>query len=84
MTVTTLSSREFNQDTAGAKNAAREGPVVITDRGTPSHVLLTYEEYERLAKGNLTAVELLGMPGHEDVPFDPPKANIKQRTADLT
>ncbi|EGH47880.1 prevent-host-death family protein, partial [Pseudomonas syringae pv. pisi str. 1704B] len=30
---TTLSSREFNQDTSGAKKAANEGPVFITDRG---------------------------------------------------
>jgi len=33
MTITTLSSREFNQDTSGAKKAAQLGPVIITDRG---------------------------------------------------
>lgn len=38
---TTLSSREFNQDTSGAKKAANEGPVFITDRGRPAHVLLS-------------------------------------------
>jgi hypothetical protein len=31
MTVTTLSSREFNQHTGRAKNAAQNGPVFITD-----------------------------------------------------
>lgn len=44
----TYSSREFNQDTAGAKRAAKYGPVFITDRGTPSHVLMSFEEYERM------------------------------------
>jgi prevent-host-death family protein len=44
MTITTLSSREFNQDTSRAKKAAREGPVFITDRGKPAHVLLSIEE----------------------------------------
>jgi hypothetical protein len=33
MTITTLSSREFNQDTGRAKKLAGNGPVFITDRG---------------------------------------------------
>jgi antitoxin (DNA-binding transcriptional repressor) of toxin-antitoxin stability system len=35
MTITTLSSREFNQNTSHAKKAALKGPVFITDRGKP-------------------------------------------------
>ena len=31
-----------------AKKAAAEGPVFITDRGRPAHVLLTIEDYQRL------------------------------------
>ena len=41
MLITTLSSREFNQDSSRAKRAAQQGPVFITDRGHPAHVLLT-------------------------------------------
>jgi prevent-host-death family protein len=48
MPITTLSSREFNQDTSRAKKAAAEGPVFITDRGKPAHVLLSIEEYQRI------------------------------------
>ena len=33
-----ISSREFNQDVSKAKRAAEQGPVFITDRGTPAHV----------------------------------------------
>ena len=36
MTITTLSSREFDQDTSQTKNAATAGPVFITDRGVPA------------------------------------------------
>lgn len=35
MTATTMTSREFNQDTSRAKRAAESGPVFITDRGPP-------------------------------------------------
>ena len=48
MMPTTLSSREFNQDTSRAKKAAADGPVFITDRGRPAHVLLTIEDYQKL------------------------------------
>ena len=36
MAITTLSSREFNQDTSRAKKAASEGPVFITRQ--PAHI----------------------------------------------
>lgn len=57
----TITSREFNQDTAGAKRAADSGPVVITDRGRPAHVLLTFEAYLRLV-GPGRLIDLLGEP----------------------
>lgn len=70
-TVTTVSSREFNQDTGRAKRAARRGPVVITDRGRPSHVLLTFDDYDRLASRGLNVIDLLGAPtGIEDTEFE--------------
>lgn len=47
MAATTLPSREFNQDMTGAKKAAKNGPVFITDRGRPAHVLLSIETYRR-------------------------------------
>ncbi len=49
MPATTFSSREFNQDTGRAKKASAEGPVFITDRGEPAHVLLSIDEYRRLS-----------------------------------
>lgn len=74
MAITTLSSREFNQDTSKAKKAARRGPVVITDRGRPAHVLLSIEQYQALVGPADDIVDLLAMPSAKDIEFDPPRA----------
>jgi hypothetical protein len=74
-TITTFSSREFNQDTSRAKQAARKGPVFITDRGRPALVLLTIEDYQELAGASFvgqTLADLLALPGVEDIEFDAP------------
>ena len=85
MTITTLSSREFNQDTSRAKKAAQDGPVFITDRGRPAHVLLTIEAYQKLTGGEASIVDLLAMPGVEDIEFDPPRLRGPlTRPVDLT
>jgi prevent-host-death family protein len=82
MPVTTLSSREFNQDTSRAKKAAAAGPVIITDRGKPAHVLLSFEAYQRLAGRPLSLVEALGFPpGVEDIDFNPPRVEGHARAA---
>lgn len=84
MRITTLSSREFNQDSSGAKKAAQNGPVFITDRGRPAHVLLTIDEYQKLTGGPSSIVELLAMPGDEDIEFEPAKLHELHRPADLS
>jgi prevent-host-death family protein len=73
MAITKLSSREFNQDTSRAKKAAKRGPVFITNRGRPSHVLLTAEEYQRITGGQKNIAELLAMPEAGDIEFVPPR-----------
>ena len=84
MAGTTLSSREFNQDASRAKRAASKGPVFITDRGKPAHVLLSIEDYRRLTGGGGSIVELLSLEGVGDIEFDPPRvADELFRPADL-
>ncbi|WP_284947428.1 type II toxin-antitoxin system Phd/YefM family antitoxin [Acidisoma cladoniae] len=83
MTITTLSSREFNQDTSRAKKAATEGPVFITDRGKPAHVLLSIEDYQRLKGGHRKIADALAMPGMTDIAFDPPRATVTLQTVDF-
>jgi len=84
MTITTISSRQFNQDASGAKNASRNGPVIITDRGRPAHVLLTIEEYRRLTGGGRKITDLLAMPGIEEVELEIPRRDELARPADLS
>jgi prevent-host-death family protein len=81
---TTLTSRAFNQDTSRAKKAAENGPVFITDRGRPAHVLMTIEEYQRLSGEHVSLADALAQSGAEaDFDFDPPRVDIKIRPADL-
>jgi len=72
--VTTLTSREFNQDTGGAKKAARRGPVFITDRARPAHVLLTIEDYRRLTGCDMSLAEALAQSVSADFEFKPLRA----------
>ena len=82
MAITTISSREFNQDTSRAKKAASEGPVFITDRGKPADVLLSIEEYRRLTGGIRNIADALAMLGVEEIEFDPPRATFGIRPVD--
>lgn len=85
MSVTTLSSRELNQDIGRAKRAARDGPVIITDRGRPAHVLLSFEEYQRIIGQQEAIVDQLGLPpGIEDVEVEFPRSRDPARPADFT
>jgi prevent-host-death family protein len=84
MTITTLSSRELNQDVGRAKRAALSGPVVITDRGEPSHVLLSIEDYRQLTGQGRNLLDALSMPGLSDIPLEPPCAQIQIQAADLS
>jgi len=73
LAITTLSSREFNQDTSRAKKAAKRGPVIITDRGRPSHVLMTIEEYRKITGKKENILELLAMPEAAEIEFEAPR-----------
>lgn len=84
MAITTLSSRELNQDVTRAKKATQNGPVFITDRGKPAHVLLSFEDYQRLTKQRRNIADALAMPGVADIEFEPPRVIIGVRAADLS
>lgn len=83
MTITTLSSRELNQDVSRAKKAAKNGPVFITDRGKPAHVLLSIEEYQRLTSQHRSLVEALTMPGIADIDIELPHSRELPQAAEL-
>jgi PHD/YefM family antitoxin component YafN of YafNO toxin-antitoxin module len=82
--IATMSSREFNQDAGGAKKAAEKGPVIITDRGRPAHVLLRFYDYQRLVVKGLSLLDVVAQDEDDDIDFDPPRMGDQIfRPADL-
>lgn len=84
MGITTLSGRELNQDLGRAKRAANAGPVIITDRGRPAHVLLSFDEYKRLTGKMRTLGDLLAAPGAEDIDLPLPQRTEHAQPVDLS
>jgi prevent-host-death family protein len=85
MTMTTLSSRQFNQGASEAKRATKNGPVFITDRGRPAHVLMSFEHYQRLTRQRRHIADALAMrQGVADIEFDPPRVTIDSQQADFS
>jgi prevent-host-death family protein len=70
---TTISSRDFNQNASGAKRAAKKGPVFITDRGRPAHVLLTFEAYKKLLGPGPSLLDAVAQKKGGDFDFEPPR-----------
>ncbi|PZU80719.1 MAG: prevent-host-death protein [Shinella sp.] len=79
-----FTSRELNHDVSSAKKAAQNGPVIITDRGKPSHVLMTYDEFKRLSGKRQSLVETLSMPGLSEIDFSPERVELTSRQVDLS
>ena len=84
MTITSFSSRQFNQDSTRAKKASKNGPVFITDRGKPAHVLLSIDDYQRLTKNKTSIVELLAMPDDDVLELELPARSELAHGADLS
>lgn len=84
MKIKSISGRAFNQNVSGAKRAAENGPVFITDRGRPAHVLMSIEMYQKISKkGNI--IDLLAMPDAANIEFEAPKLKKSMyRPADLS
>ena len=62
----------------------RKSPVFITDRARPAHVLLTIDQHRQLTGGAANLIDLLSMPGSEEVEFEPARAGNIFRPADLS
>ncbi|BAW93711.1 prevent-host-death family protein [Actinomyces sp. Chiba101] len=85
---TTITARALNQDVSAAKRAAAHGPVVITDRGRPSFVLMSIDDYRALRPKRSLAEALRMDDGSEDgedidIEFSPVNPGALPRAADL-
>lgn len=54
----TMTSREFNQRTNEAQKAAQKSPLLITNRGKPDLVVMSYQEYEKILGKSRTLLEV--------------------------
>ena len=79
----TITSRDFNQRASQAKKAAQHGPVFITDRGKPCHVLLSIEDYHSLARQGKNIADLLSMPVSENIELEIPRMIDLPQMVDL-
>ena len=76
-TVTMMSAREFNCDVSAAKWAADRQPVVITDRGEPAYVQLSFDEYRRMGERGTSPDDRLCMEDDLDIEFEPAHINLR-------
>ncbi len=57
-----VTAREFNQDISKAKRFATQEPVFVTDRGRPTHVLLSISAYRKLSGERQSILDLVAAP----------------------
>lgn len=81
--VASITSRQFNHDVGSAKRAALVEPVIITDRGEPAFVLLTYEQFERMRGRPRSLLEVLRDPDGGHIDFEPPRLDFAPQIPDF-
>jgi prevent-host-death family protein len=81
ISMSTVTSRDFNNDVAAAKRRAAIEPVIITDRGRPSFVLMSMSEFTRLRGPSGGIVDALRM--SEDVSLETHRVDLELRVPEL-
>lgn len=77
-----VTAREFNQDISKAKRFAASEPVFVTDRGRPTHVLLSIGAYRQLSGDRQSILDLIGA-APDSAPLAPldPQASLGGKAA---
>lgn len=83
MTMTTVSADRFDQQTGEARQATRSGPVIITEDGRPTQVLLSIADYRRLKGEGSAVIDESAMPNLADIEFEAPRMKLSLRPADF-
>ena len=76
-----VTARAFNQDPNAALLATSKGPVIITDRGEPTHVLLSIGDYRRLLADARSFVDWLSV--DDGLDLEPDRLEVEPRTLEL-
>ena len=80
---TTLTSREFNSGRQRREKGRAAWPCLHYGSRQAAHVLLTIEDYRRLAGGALSLVDALAQPDGAHFDFKPPRIGGFAKAADL-
>jgi prevent-host-death family protein len=83
MAASRLTVTDVNQNFSRARRAVLDGPVIITERGEPALVLMTWESFRAREALRPTLLERLDVPGTEDIDFEPQRSAAPFRPADL-
>ncbi len=73
----------FNRDPGAVKRAALDGPVVVTEHGRPSLVVMTWDHHQRLIGRDVPLTRLLAHPASADIELDLPRRVDVPRNVEL-
>jgi len=79
----TATSQEFNRQASALRQRATAAPLLITDRGRPAHVLMSYAAYQALQGPAQSVADLLAMPVADELDGVLQTSLDKARSADL-
>ena len=84
MRMSYMTSAVFNQNPSKAKKVADKQPLVITDHGKASYVLMRYSDYEAHWRKSKNLLEALRDPNAtRDKDFEPERVHFDDRNADF-
>ncbi len=86
MRSSTMTAREFNQHVSRAKKAAKDGPVIITERGKPAFVLQSHEHYASRTGSAIASpplAELIADDGPLDFEAEFPRMDFHSKVPDF-
>ncbi|MCA0327418.1 MAG: type II toxin-antitoxin system Phd/YefM family antitoxin [Proteobacteria bacterium] len=80
----TATSKEFNQQASALRHCATTEPVLITERGRPAHVLMSYAAYQAMQGPPQAVADLLAMPVADELDAVLQPSRDLARSADLS
>lgn len=87
--MTVMTNQEFKQNVSQAQKTAQTEPVIITNRGEPAYVLMTYTEYEKNVHHNKPFISIADAlcssdPNVADIDLElKPRSRAQRRPADF-
>lgn len=80
----TTTSKEFNRQASALRRSATHEPLLITERGRPTHVLMSYAAYVALQGPSVSVADALAMPVPDDLDTFLQPSRELGRAADLS